>query len=79
VAIGTNQVVYGLGLIVAFGVGMAIVLGGLALTVGWLRGRFTGITSPMLRRMGGVVPFVAAVAVLLAGLATFIGAIAQIA
>ena len=79
VAIGTNQVAYGLGLIVAFGAGMALVLGGLALTVGWLRGRVAGTASPLLRRAGRVVPFVAAVAVLLAGLATFIGAIAQIA
>ena len=81
VAIGTGEVLYGLALIGAFGVGMAVVLGGLALTTGWVRGRIAArvstAASPLLRRATRAVPFVAASAVLVAGVVTGVGALSQ--
>lgn len=82
VAIGTGEVLYGLALIGAFGVGMAVVLGGLALATSWVRGRIadrvSSAGSPLLRRAGRAVPFVAATAVLAAGAVTGVGALSQV-
>jgi len=78
VAVTTNQLLFGMGLIVAFGIGMALVLGGLALATTLARSRLAVPGSlashPRLRRAGALVPVVSGVAVLAAGLAMTIGA-----
>jgi len=83
VAITTGRLLFGLALIVAFGVGMSLILGGLAVATTMVRGAVTasgGIAShPLVRRAASAVPLVAGVAVLAAGLAVTIGALARFA
>jgi ABC-type nickel/cobalt efflux system permease component RcnA len=59
-AITTGRLVLGLALIVAFGVGMAVVLGGIAaattLAQGWLRRRSDRALPSLAQRLAGVVP-----------------------
>ena len=82
VAVTTNQLLFGLGLIVAFGIGMALVLGGLALATSLARARIASpggiLSDPRIRSASGYVPIVSGVAVLVAGLALTIGAMARI-
>lgn len=81
VGITTGRLAFGLILIVAFGVGMSLVLGGLAVATTMLRGALAasgGIAShPIVRRAAGLVPLVSGIAVLMAGLAVTIGAISR--
>ncbi|MDP9250219.1 MAG: hypothetical protein M3O78_02470 [Chloroflexota bacterium] len=83
VAITTGRLLFGLVLIMAFGVGMSLILGGLAVATTMVRGAVTasgGIASyPLVRRAASAVPLVAGVAVLAAGLAVTIGALARFA
>jgi nickel/cobalt exporter len=83
VAITTGRLLFGLVLIVAFGVGMSLILGGLAVATTMVRGAVTasgGIAShPLVRRAASAVPLVAGVAVLAAGLAVTLGALARFA
>lgn len=81
VATTTGRLLFGLLLIVAFGVGMSLVLGGLAVATTMVRGAVTssgGVTShPLVRRTARAVPLVSGLAVLGAGLAVTIGALAR--
>jgi ABC-type nickel/cobalt efflux system permease component RcnA len=83
VAITTGRLLFGLVLIMAFGVGMSLILGGLAVATTMVRGAVTasgGIAShALIRRAASAVPLVAGVAVLAAGLAVTIGALARFA
>lgn len=83
VAISTDRLLLGSLLIATFGIGMACVLGGLALAVarigsvvsssgGWL-------SSPLVRRIGALVPAMAGVAVLVTGVAFTVAAVSQLA
>lgn len=83
VAITTGRLLFGLLLIAAFGAGMAVVLGGLAVATTVLRGSLrapSGLTShPWARLAVRSVPLVSGVAVLVAGLSVSIGALARFA
>jgi ABC-type nickel/cobalt efflux system permease component RcnA len=83
VAITTGRLLFGLVLIMAFGVGMSLILGGLAVATTMVRGAVTasgGIAShPLVRRAASAVPLVAGAAVLAAGLAVTLGALAHFA
>ena len=81
VAITTGRLLLGLVLILAFGAGMSLVLGGLAVATTMLRGAVTasgGISShPLARRASEVVPLLSGLAVLAAGVAVTIGALTR--
>ena len=81
VAITTGRLFFGLVLIMAFGAGMSLVLGGLAVASTMVRGAVTrsgGIGShPLARRAAEVVPLVSGLAVLTAGVAVTIGALTR--
>ena len=81
VAVSTGRLLLGMTLIVAFGIGMAVVLGGLAVATTWLRstivvrGRLTD--HPWVRRVAGWVPLASGAAVAVAGAALAISAVAR--
>ena len=81
VAVSTGRLLLGMTLIVAFGIGMAVVLGGLAVATTWLRstivvrGRLTD--HPWVRRVVGWVPLASGAAVAVAGAALAISAVAR--
>jgi ABC-type nickel/cobalt efflux system permease component RcnA len=79
VAITTGRLVEGLVLIGSFGMGMAVVLAGLAAITSLLRDGIAGAsglaTNPRLRQLGAAVPLLSAVAIVTAGAAATIGAI----
>jgi nickel/cobalt exporter len=81
-AVTTGQLVLGLALIAAFGIGMAGVLGGFAIASTWLGGRVLGAEMvahrPTLARIGQAVPVVSAVAVVAAGTMMTMGALTQV-
>lgn len=83
VAITTGRLIFGLLLIVAFGAGMAFVLGGLAVITTALRGRVrtpTRLTAhPWSRLALKSLPLVSGIAVLVAGLSVSVGALARFA
>ncbi len=72
-AITTERLVYGASLIVAFGVGMALVLAGLAAATTLVRGRLAASAGTrvgrLASRIGPAVPIISACAVLVAGAA----------
>lgn len=80
-AVTTGQLVLGLALIVAFGLGMAIVLGGLAVVSSML-GRWLAESSmakhSTVARIGASIPLVSGTAVLVAGAAMAAGALRQV-
>jgi nickel/cobalt exporter len=82
VAITTGRFVFGLALIVAFGAGMALVLGGLAIVTSWMQGALAphgGLGSrPIVRRAAAAVPLVSGLAVLVTGAAITFTAVARI-
>lgn len=83
VAITTGRLVFGLLLIVAFGAGMALVLGGLAIVTTVLRRAVrapTGLAAhPATRLVARSIPLVSGLAVLIAGLSVTIGALTRFA
>jgi ABC-type nickel/cobalt efflux system permease component RcnA len=83
VAITTGRLLFGMLLILAFGAGMAVVLGGLAVATTALRGStraMAGVAAhPWVKRAAGSLPLVSGVAVLVAGLSVSIGALARFA
>ncbi len=78
----TGQLVLGLTLILAFGLGMAIVLASLALGSAVMAGRVLEAgalaSRPLVARIGRSVPLVSGLAVLVAGAAMTVGAISQV-
>jgi ABC-type nickel/cobalt efflux system permease component RcnA len=82
VAISTDRLLLGIVLIASFGIGMAAVLGGLAMVVGrigTLAGSRVGpMSRPLVRRAAGALPSVAALVVIATGLAFTYGALAQL-
>lgn len=83
VAITTGRLLFGLLLIVAFGAGMAVVLGGLAVATTVLRGSVrapNGLGShPWVGSAARSLPLVSGLAVLVAGLSVSIGALVRFA
>ena len=83
VAVSTDRPLLGIGLIVCFGIGMAIVLGGLALVAGRVRqvaARPDGLSSRRPARLAvRFAPIAAGVIVLVSGLAFTVAAIGQLA
>ena len=81
VAITTGRLVFGLLLIVAFGAGMALVLGGLAMATTVLRGAVRAPAAvrahPVARVLARSVPLLSGIAVLVAGLGVTIGALTR--
>lgn len=79
-AVTTGRLAFGLALIVAFGFGMAMVLGGLAAATsfarGWLDGRAFG-QGRLMRRMLGLLPAGSGMLVLCIGLAITIAALGR--
>ena len=79
-AVTTGRLAFGLALIVAFGLGMAMVLGGLAAATsfarGWLDGRAFG-QGRLMRRMLGLLPAGSGMLVLGIGLAIAIAALGR--
>ena len=82
VAVSTGRVLLGMTLIVAFGIGMAVVLGGLAIATTWLRNTIVvgaRVTSnPLAVRLAGWVPLVSGVAVAVAGAALAVSAVVRL-
>ena len=78
----TGQLILGLALIAAFGVGMAGVLGAFAIASTWLGGRILDAEMvahrPTLARIGEAIPVVSAVAVVAAGTMMTMGALTQV-
>jgi nickel/cobalt exporter len=78
-AVSTGRLAFGLGLIVAFGIGMAAVLAGMAAATTLARGYFVGDRSirwwPWTRRLGGLLPIASGLAVLVIGTVVTIGAL----
>ena len=83
VAITTGRLIFGMFLIVAFGTGMALVLGGLAVVTTLVRTtvRTPSVltTHPLARTLVRSVPLISGLAVTVAGLSVTIGAIARFA
>jgi ABC-type nickel/cobalt efflux system permease component RcnA len=83
VAITTGRLTFGLLLIAAFGAGMALVLGGLAIVTTLVRGAVrapSGLTAhPAARLVARSIPLVSGLAVLIAGLSVTIGALTRFA
>ncbi|MGH2356592.1 MAG: nickel/cobalt transporter, partial [Candidatus Limnocylindria bacterium] len=81
-AVTTGQLALGLGLILAFGLGMAGVLGAFALVSTWLGDRLLEarvvVRRPMLARIGAAIPLLSAVTVVVAGTLMTVGALAQV-
>jgi nickel/cobalt exporter len=78
-AVSTGRLVFGLGLIVAFGIGMAVVLAGMAAATTLAREYFVGHRSigswPWTRRLSGLLPIASGLAVLVIGTVVTIGAL----
>ena len=84
VAVSQGQMVLGIGMVVAFGAGMAIVLGGLGLVVVLARRRFDrgrlGLAGhPLAARIGRAIPAASALAVLAIGIVLALEAVGRIA
>ncbi len=83
VAVSTGRLVLGLALIVAFGIGMAAVLGGLAVAAIWLRAavlRGGGLARhPLAGRLAGWLPLASGTAVTMAGVVLALSAVARLA
>jgi nickel/cobalt exporter len=83
VAVTTGRLVFGMLLIVAFGAGMALVLGGLAIVTTLIRSTVRApsgmATHPFAQSLARLVPLVSGLAVTAAGLSVTIGAIARFA
>lgn len=83
VAISTDRLLFGSVLIATFGIGMAVVLGGLALAVARI-GRVASsssrwLASPVIRRAGALVPAAAGIAVLATGITFTLAAVGRLA
>lgn len=82
VAVSTGQLVLGLTLIVAFGIGMATVLGGLAVATTWLRGSVSlgrrVSEHRWVGRLAGWLPLASGMAVAVAGAALAISAVTRL-
>jgi ABC-type nickel/cobalt efflux system permease component RcnA len=82
VAVTTGRLVEGMALIAAFGLGMAVVLAGLAAAMSVARNGLADCrrlgASPALRRAAGVVPLGSAAVIMVAGAAATIGAIGSL-
>jgi ABC-type nickel/cobalt efflux system permease component RcnA len=82
-AITTGRLLFGLALIVAFGVGMAGVLGGIAvgttLAHGWLSQRLADGPPRLLARIGRLLPLGSGLVVAGIGLALTVTALGQLA
>jgi ABC-type nickel/cobalt efflux system permease component RcnA len=83
VAVSQGQLVLGIGMVVAFGAGMAIVLGGLGLVVVLARRRFDrgrlGLAAhPLAARIGRAIPAASALAVLAIGIVLALEAVGRI-
>jgi nickel/cobalt exporter len=82
VAVGTDRLLLGTVLIASFGIGMAVVLGGLALLVGRIgmaAGARGWLAAPLARRAASLVPGIAGAAVVVTGLAFSLAAVGQLA
>jgi ABC-type nickel/cobalt efflux system permease component RcnA len=81
-AVSTGRLLFGLGLIVAFGVGMAAILAGLAAATTLARSVFVGRRSlgswPLARRAIGLLPVASGIAVLLIGTGVTLAALGRI-
>jgi nickel/cobalt transporter (NicO) family protein len=81
-AISTGRLLFGLGLIVAFGLGMAMVLGGLAAVTTFVRGVRIGPgwggLQTLAARAGRLVPVASGTGVLVIGLAVAIGSVGRL-
>lgn len=82
VAVATGRLVEGMLLIVAFGLGMAIVLGGFAAVTGLAGSRLTAATErsgvSAARRLSGAAPLVSAGVIMAVGAVTTIGALGSL-
>lgn len=82
VAVSTGQLLLGLTLIVAFGIGMAVVLGGLAVATTWLRGSVSlsrrVSDHRWVGRLAGWLPLASGMAVAVAGAAVAISAVTRL-
>ena len=82
VAVTTGRVVEGMALIGAFGLGMAVVLAGLAGATSVARNGLADsprlAASPSLRRVASAVPLASAAVIMVAGAAATIGAIGSL-
>jgi nickel/cobalt transporter (NicO) family protein len=82
VAVATGRLMEGLILIVAFGAGMAIVLGGLAAVTALARNSLAGAASgpgwPAVRRLAGAAPLASALVIIVVGVATTVGALGSL-
>jgi ABC-type nickel/cobalt efflux system permease component RcnA len=79
VALTTGEVALGMLLIVAFGIGMATVLGSLAVGAAWLQARIGREERPGLRRVVTLLPLISGLAVLGAGALVTLQAVARLA
>jgi ABC-type nickel/cobalt efflux system permease component RcnA len=81
-AVTTGRLVFGLALIAAFGVGMAVILGGIAAATtvahGWLTDRLDGGLPRLASRIGGLVPLGAGIVVAGVGLILTVSAVARL-
>lgn len=81
-AVTTGRLVFGLALIAAFGVGMAVILGGIAAATtvahGWLSDRLDGGLPRLASRIGGLVPLGAGIVVAGVGLILTVAAVARL-
>jgi ABC-type nickel/cobalt efflux system permease component RcnA len=82
VALTTGRLVEGLGLIIAFGLGMAVVLAGLAGTVGLARTRLATMSvnthRPRLRGLAANLPLASALLIVVAGTVVTLGALGNL-
>jgi nickel/cobalt transporter (NicO) family protein len=83
VAISADRLLLGIGLIACFGIGMAVVLGGLALVVARVRSAAAGssrwMSSPLAQRAARLTPVLAGVVVIATGVAFTAAAVGQLA
>lgn len=81
-AVSTGRLAFGLGLIVAFGVGMALVLGGLAGLTAFAARRVVGqgglASKPLLRRAATLLPIASGATVLVIGCVVTVAALSRI-
>jgi ABC-type nickel/cobalt efflux system permease component RcnA len=82
VAVATGRLVEGMILIVAFGAGMAAVLGGLAAATALARRGLaesaTGHHGSRISRLAGAVPLASAVVIIMVGVVTTVGALGNL-
>jgi nickel/cobalt exporter len=84
IAFTLNRLVFGVVLVIAFGIGMATVLAGISASVVLMRGRLNAgrgrwLPRPMLTRVGKALPLASALMVLAIGIALTLGAAANLA